>query len=84
MDDTGLLPRETRFPSESEEARNERNRTLGGSMRDEAAGTPRNVIYISHEASENVGMDWFARWLRPYVPEVSVRYISTTDEFWTL
>jgi hypothetical protein len=42
------------------------------------------VIYISHEASENVGMDWFARWLRPYVPEVSVRYISTTDEFWTL
>jgi len=69
MDDTGLLPRETRFPSESEEARNEHNPTLGGSIRDEAAGTPRNVIHISHETSEDV---------------VSVRYISTTDEFWPL
>ena len=48
------------------------------------AGTPRGVIYIAHEASEDVGMDWFARWLRPLVPEVPVRYISTTDELWTV
>ena len=42
------------------------------------------MIYISHEASEDVGMDWFARWLGPLVPELPVRYISTTDEFWTV
>jgi hypothetical protein len=29
-------------------------------------------------------MDYFAEWLRPFVPEVPVRLISTTDEFWTV
>ena len=48
------------------------------------AGAHRGVIIISHEASEDAGMDWFAQWLRPLVPEVPVRYISTTDEFWTV
>lgn len=48
------------------------------------AGIPRGVIFISHEAAEDVGMGWFARWLRPLVPEVPVQYISTTDEFWTV
>jgi putative NIF3 family GTP cyclohydrolase 1 type 2 len=48
------------------------------------AGTARGVIYISHEASEDVGMDWFAKWLKPLVPEVPVRYIPTTDDFWTV
>jgi len=46
MDDTGLLPREPLFPSESEEARNKPNRTPGGFIRDEAAGTPRGLIHI--------------------------------------
>lgn len=48
------------------------------------AGTKKGAIYISHEASEDVGMDWFAKWLKPLVPEVPVRYIPTTDDFWTV
>jgi putative NIF3 family GTP cyclohydrolase 1 type 2 len=46
------------------------------------AGTARGMIYISHEAAEDVGMDWFAKWLTPFVPEVPVRYIPTGDDFW--
>ena len=48
------------------------------------SGAQRGVIFISHESGEDAGMDEFARWLRPFVPEVPVRLVSTTDEFWTV
>lgn len=48
------------------------------------AGIKRGYIYLSHEAFEDVGMQAFAQWLKPLVPEVPVQYISTTDEFWNV
>ena len=48
------------------------------------AGVKRGYIYISHEAFEDVGMQAFANWLKPLVPEVPVQYIPTTDEFWSV
>lgn len=48
------------------------------------AGIKRGYIYISHEAFEDVGMQPFATWLKPLVPEVPVQYIPTTDEFWSV
>ena len=48
------------------------------------AGVKRGYIYLSHEAFEDVGMQAFANWLQPLVPEVPVKFISTTDEFWNV
>lgn len=48
------------------------------------SGAKKGVIFISHESGEDAGMEEFAQWLKPYVPEVPVRLISTTDEFWTV
>jgi putative NIF3 family GTP cyclohydrolase 1 type 2 len=48
------------------------------------SGANKAAIFISHEAAEDTGMDWFAKWLKPLVPEVPVRYIPTTDDFWTV
>jgi putative NIF3 family GTP cyclohydrolase 1 type 2 len=45
-------------------------------------GIKRGYINITHEASEDVGTQEVANWIRPLVPEVEVRYIPTTDEFW--
>ncbi len=45
-------------------------------------GIKRGYIYIAHEAAEDVGTQEVANWLRPLVPEVEVRYMPTTDEFW--
>jgi len=45
-------------------------------------GIKRGYINISHEASEDVGTQEVANWLRPLVPEIPVKYIPTTDEFW--
>lgn len=42
----------------------------------------KGAIFISHEAGEDMGMDEFARFLKPLVPEVPIRWIPTTDEFW--
>jgi putative NIF3 family GTP cyclohydrolase 1 type 2 len=48
------------------------------------SGAKKGAIYISHEAHEDSGMEWFAQWLKPFVPEVPVQFISTTDEFWSV
>ena len=48
------------------------------------SGAQKGAIYISHEAHEDPGMEEFAQWLKPFVTEVPVQYISTTDEFWTV
>ncbi|HKR29293.1 MAG TPA: Nif3-like dinuclear metal center hexameric protein [Terriglobales bacterium] len=52
--------------------------------RDVAFSAEKGAIFISHEAGEDMGMDEFARWITPFVPEVRVRWIPTTDEFWTV
>jgi putative NIF3 family GTP cyclohydrolase 1 type 2 len=48
------------------------------------SGAKKGAIFISHQAGEDMGMDEFARWIKPLVPEVPVRFIATTDEFWTV
>ena len=48
------------------------------------SGAKKGAIFISHQAGEDMGMDEFARWIKPFVPEVPVRFIATTDEFWTV
>jgi putative NIF3 family GTP cyclohydrolase 1 type 2 len=48
------------------------------------SGAKKGAIFISHESGEDAGMGWFADWLRPLVPEVPVKLVSTTDEFWTV
>jgi hypothetical protein len=48
------------------------------------SGAKKVAIFVSHEVGEDEGMNWFAKWLTPLVPEVPVKFISTTDEFWTV
>jgi putative NIF3 family GTP cyclohydrolase 1 type 2 len=48
------------------------------------SGAKKGAIFISHTSGEDLGMEEFARWIKPIVPEVPVRYIPTTDEFWTV
>jgi hypothetical protein len=39
------------------------------------------MIVLGHIASEQAGMDEFARWLRPIVPGVRVDFVPTRDPF---
>ena len=48
------------------------------------SGAHKGAIFISHDAGEDLGMDEFARWLKPIVREVPIKFIPTTDEFWTV
>jgi putative NIF3 family GTP cyclohydrolase 1 type 2 len=48
------------------------------------SGAKKGAIFIAHEVGEDEGMNWFAKWLQPLVPEVPVKFVSTTDEFWTV
>ncbi len=48
------------------------------------AGRKKGLIVISHEAHEDTGMNAFADYLRPLVPEVPVKYISTECMFWSV
>lgn len=47
-------------------------------------GAKKGAIFISHQSGEDEGMNEFARWLKPLVTEVPVKFIPTTDEFWTV
>jgi putative NIF3 family GTP cyclohydrolase 1 type 2 len=44
-------------------------------------GMKKAVVMISHEGLEEWGMETFAEWLRPAVPELSVQWIATGDPF---
>lgn len=48
------------------------------------AGIKRGYIYTTHEASEDAGMMEFANWMKPFVTEIPVQYVPTTDEFWSV
>jgi len=48
------------------------------------SGARKGAVIISHEAGEEADMDEFARWLRPFVPEVKIQFIPTRDQFWTV
>jgi hypothetical protein len=49
-----------------------------------AMGAKKGAIFISHCSGEDEGMRHFAEWAQPFLPEIPVRYIATTDEFWTV
>jgi putative NIF3 family GTP cyclohydrolase 1 type 2 len=49
-----------------------------------ASGERKGAIFISHASGEDLGMQEFERWLKPIVTEVPVKFIPTTDEFWTV
>ena len=54
-------------------------------LRDAVYAEPkRSAIIISHQAGEDIGMDEFARWLKPFVPEVPIQFVPTTDEYWSV
>jgi putative NIF3 family GTP cyclohydrolase 1 type 2 len=48
------------------------------------SGARKGAIFISHASGEDLGMEEFARWLKTFVSEVPVRFVPTTDEFWTV
>ena len=35
-------------------------------------------------SGEDMGMNEFAGWLKPFVPEAPIRWIPTTDEIWAV
>lgn len=47
-----------------------------------AFGQKKAVVMISHEGLEEWGMEDFAQWFRPAVPEVPVEWISSGDPFY--
>ena len=47
-------------------------------------GARKGAIFISHTSGEDFGMQEMERWLKPFVPEVPIKFIPTTDEFWTV
>jgi putative NIF3 family GTP cyclohydrolase 1 type 2 len=46
------------------------------------AGEPKGMIIIGHWVSEDQGMRVCASWLKTFVPEVQVEWISAGDPFW--
>ena len=44
-------------------------------------GMKKGVVMISHRGFEEWGMETFAEWLRPAVPEVPVEWVTTGDPF---
>ena len=49
--------------------------------RQHAAGWPKAVIVVGHQASEEAGMRALADWLRPRVPRLTVTHVPSGDAF---
>lgn len=47
-------------------------------------GAKKGAIFISHVAGEDEGMRFFAEWSQPFLPEIPVKFIPTTDEYYTV
>ena len=45
-------------------------------------GVPKGWIIIGHNTSEESGMQEFADWLRPIVPEVKVKHVRAGNVYW--
>jgi putative NIF3 family GTP cyclohydrolase 1 type 2 len=48
------------------------------------SGQKKGAIFMSHTSGEDEGMRYFVEWSKPFLPEVPMKYIATTDEFWTV
>jgi putative NIF3 family GTP cyclohydrolase 1 type 2 len=52
-------------------------------MRDTVlSGQKKGMILIAHERGEQAGMDYCAEWLRTFISEVPVKFISSNEPFW--
>ena len=45
-------------------------------------GRRKALILLGHANSEEAGMDYCARWLREFVPEIPVKFIQAGSPFW--
>ena len=48
------------------------------------SGAKKGAIFIAHQCGEDEGMRFFAEWSQPFLPELTVKFIPTTDEFWSV
>jgi putative NIF3 family GTP cyclohydrolase 1 type 2 len=46
-------------------------------------GRHKALILLGHLTSEEAGMDYCAKWLRPLFPSLPVHYIPATEPYWT-
>jgi putative NIF3 family GTP cyclohydrolase 1 type 2 len=52
-------------------------------MRDTVlSGQKKGIILIAHERGEQAGMDYCAEWLRTFITEVPVKFLSSNEPFW--
>jgi putative NIF3 family GTP cyclohydrolase 1 type 2 len=52
-------------------------------MRDTVlSGQKKGMILIAHERGEQAGMDYCAQWLRTFITEVPVKFLSSNEPFW--
>ena len=47
-----------------------------------ASGQKKGLLLLPHEGGEEAGMEECAQWLRPFVPEVPIKFIESGDPFW--
>jgi putative NIF3 family GTP cyclohydrolase 1 type 2 len=47
-----------------------------------AAGKKKGMIILGHDMSEEAGMEECARWLKGFLPEVPVEFMSAGEAFW--
>jgi putative NIF3 family GTP cyclohydrolase 1 type 2 len=46
------------------------------------AGNKKALILVGHVMSEQGGMILCADWLRPFIPEVPIKFVAATEPFW--
>jgi len=46
-------------------------------------GRHKALILLGHLTSEEAGMDYCAKWLRPLFPSLPIHYIPATEPYWT-
>ena len=45
-------------------------------------GRPKGLLVVGHATSEEAGMEYFVRWLRPHVPDVIITHVPAGDPLW--
>ena len=46
------------------------------------SGQKKGMILMAHERGEQAGMDYCAEWLRTFITEVPVKFLSSNEPFW--
>ncbi len=49
-----------------------------------SSGQKKGLILLGHVRSEMFGMKYCAEWLKSFIPEVPVKFISTIEPYWNL